>query len=202
MKLKLTVLAAVATLMAGCASTPYECPLSDSPNAKCASTADAYKAARTLPKDTRGMTTVFDQSQAAQARTDKADKPYVGAQSSEYPAAGANGMPVFEQPRVFRPWLAPYVDAEGNLRSGEYGYFSTPGRWNYGTLRQAGNASIQGPARPDNLGFNPVKAAPKTGPAKPAESRTQAGAPTAPDAQRPPETKVGDITQPYQRITD
>lgn len=206
MNLKLAALAATVALITGCGSTPYQCPLNDSPSGKCASTADAYKAARAVPKDPRGMVTVFDKSAAGPAK-EKNAQPYVGAQASDYPAAGANGMPVFEQPKVFRPWLAPYVDAEGNLRSGEYGYFSTPGRWNYGTLRQAGNAaSMQGPARPDNLGFNPVKAtvATKAGPAKPAEGKTTANGPTptSQPASAPAETKVGDITQPYQRITD
>ena len=61
------------------------------------------------------MVTVFDKPATATAPS-TSEKPYVGAQASDYPAAGANGMPVFEQPRVYRPWLAPYVDADGNLR--------------------------------------------------------------------------------------
>src|SRR5690606_17618151 len=83
-------------------------------------------------------------------------QPYFGSHSSHYPDAAQQGMPVFQQPKVMRVWLAPYVDADGNLRSGEYTYFATPGAWNYGSLQTPGQASgVYEPSRPDQLGFNP-----------------------------------------------
>jgi conjugal transfer pilus assembly protein TraV len=136
----------------------------------------------------------------------KAPQPVFRGQVSNYPEAGTNGMPVFQQPQVMRVWVAPYVDANGNLRSGEYTYFSTPGKWNYGDLKKSGSASgIFEPGRADRLGFNPVVASPAAGaPARPAEPTRAAGGPGA-----VPNIPVGtptdsttSITQPYQRLSN
>lgn len=201
---------AIASLTA-CSSAPrvpdYECPLNDTAGAKCASVEQAYDASTRMKKDgdLSRVQSVFDRR--VQQREEQ--KPFFQGQVSDYPEPGATGKPVYQQPRVLRPWIAPYVDADGNLRSGEYTYFATPGRWNYGELRKPGAASgIFAPARPDSLGFNPVapastsKAPPRPAePSRPAAAGqpASAGATPAPAAARPATDSTG-ITQPYQRL--
>ncbi|KWU17818.1 hypothetical protein AS149_13945 [Burkholderia cenocepacia] len=124
-------------------------------------------------------------------------------------------MPVFKQPKVMRVWVAPYVDADGNLRSGEYAYFATPGEWNYGSLNKPGAASgMFQPTRPGQLGFNPTDkragqaSQGSANPAKPPEAPpAQEFKPTIPAAANgstgtaAPATQGG-ITQPYQRLSN
>jgi hypothetical protein len=97
--------------------------------------------------------------------------------------------------------VAPYVDADGNLRTGEYTYFNTPGKWNYGTTKAPGAASgIFGPGKPNTLGFTPTDKKPVTqsAPAKPsAPSATPSNGTTS-----APAKSAGNITQPYQKLTD
>jgi conjugal transfer pilus assembly protein TraV len=106
-------------------------------------------------------------------------------------------MPVFQQPKVVRVWIAPFVDANGNLHSGEYQYFSTPGHWNYGSLKAPGQASgMFQPSMPGDYGFNPVTKTETT------------NAPPAPPINAPANQTVkaagseepGGITQPYQKL--
>lgn len=189
-------LSILATLTA-CASAPmYECGLEDSPQAKCASMEQAYAAAkRSDPK--AKATSVFDARAGKDVRED--NKPFFKGADSEMPEPGQQGMPVFAQPKVHRVWVAPYVDADGNLRTGEYTYFNTPGKWNYGTTKTPGAAAgVFGPSKPGNLGFTPVekKAAPAA-PSKPANSPSAPGTPTT-----KPTTDSNGITQPYQKLTD
>lgn len=208
---------AAAALLGGCAGfgkPAYQCPLDEADAGKCASMNDAYTAARNVTAGGRSpleRTSVFDSAPAqpgsgtpqpataapktaGSSPTAVAPVPVPAGVLGAYPEPGNVGMPVFNQPRVFRPWVAPYVDADGNLRSGEYVYFATPGQWNYGTLRRPGEASgIFGPSRQSNLGFKP---APTAAPAAPAPSR----APASPGTTPRPDTTDG-ITQPYQRLT-
>lgn len=193
-----------ATLLSACATGPrtptYECPLYSADRAKCASVAESLEASRRMTASTgTSVQSVFD-PRAAAPRTSPDNVPVVGRPSGL--ASPTTGSPVFQQPQVMRVWIAPYVDADGNLRSGEYAYFSTPGRWNYGTLRRPGAASgIFGPARPTDLGFTPVLAAPRTAtsPQRPPEpSASPAGGPSQPRSAAPA-THQG-ITQPYQRL--
>lgn len=197
----LLTLAAVAALSA-CSSAPrtpdYACPLNEVAGAKCASVEQAYIASKSMAKgDNTRVQSVFDR----RVQQPSAEKPFFTGQASSYPEPGATGMPVYEQPKVMRPWVAPYVDADGNLRSGEYAYFATPGRWNYGELRKPGAASgIFEPAKAGNLGFNPVEAV-KPPPKPPTSGNVSAlpGIATTPSAgtQAP---SGGSITQPYQRL--
>lgn len=185
----------------GCSSLsvpPHACALSES-RARCASVEETY--AVTQGSAAQASATVHRQSVfgAAPAGTDTASagaapQPFF-AEAVSAPAPGQVGAPVFQQPRVMRVWVAPYVDADGNLRSGEYTYFSTPGQWNYGSTRRTGQAAgAFGPLRPDALGFTPVVPA-----------KTPGGAPPKPEAAAPagsaPE-QVQSITQPYQRLTN
>jgi type IV conjugative transfer system lipoprotein TraV len=192
---------AVLAFLGGCAGmgTPaYECGLEEAPHAKCASMEQAYAAAKRVdPK--QKATSVFDSKAPVESQQDT--KPFFRGADSEFPETGQQGMPVFAQPKVHRVWVGPYVDADGNLRTGEYTYFNTPGKWNYGSTKATGAASgVYGPAKPGSLGFTPVdKAKVATpAPAKPPGS-------TIPAVTLSPSTggKGGDIvTQPYQKILD
>jgi conjugal transfer pilus assembly protein TraV len=180
-------------LASGCSSLstpPHACPLSEQ-SARCASVEETYAAAQGDAKagPAGHRQSVFDARPAAAA----APQPFFADTPPVAPAPGQLGAPVFQQPRVMRVWVAPYVDADGNLRSGEYTYFSTPGQWNYGATRRAGQAAgAFGPVRPDALGFTPVApGTPGTGtPPKP--EAEPAGAPES----------VQSITQPYQRLVN
>lgn len=210
---KVFALTAVAVALSACSTPGYRCPVGDEnrPNGECSSIEKTYETARAAERaGAKGMT-VFDPKVAAEIEKSK-NVPVLPGAASAYPETPVNGMPVFEQPRVYRVWIPPYVDAEGNLRSGEYSYFSTPGRWNYGSLKKEGaGSSVMEPTKPNSLGFTPEVMEPKNqrgvrqsgrqASAKdglPAQGSEQAPAPqqTQPSAS----TNVNGITQPYQRL--
>lgn len=214
MNLKLTLAALAIAAFSGCSTTArpgtYECELHESAAAKCASMEQAYKASQGTPnKDASTVQSVFERNARGTPGTTPV-APIVGAQVSGYPEVGEAGMPVFKQPKVLRVWVAPYVDADGNLRSGEYTYFSTPGQWNYGDLKKPGAAAagMFAPARTDNLGFTPAaKPAPTVAPVKPAEAaRPEIPGPAGAVPQGGAAISGGalpataPITQPYQRL--
>lgn len=223
MQNKLKAIAAVAAVMtlAACGTTSrpgdYECPLRET-SGSCASVDAAYGASQKVTaKNVGGAQSVFE-VRATAATAQPSAQPVVGAPSG-YPEVGEQGMPVFKQPKVMRVWVAPYVDAEGNLRSGEYTYFSTPGQWNYGDLKKPGAAvtgGLFGPAKPNTVA-PPAANAAASAPPKPAQAAAPAGAPAAsttaasapsvassggasgPAPTAAPATNSG-ITQPYQRL--
>lgn len=196
---------AILLALTGCGSMSapgYECALEDSPQGKCASMADAYAATKRADPKAKSVS-VFD----AKARTDvrEENKPFFLGRESEMPEPGQQGMPVFNQPKVHRVWVAPYVDADGNLRTGEYTYFNTPGKWNYGTTRTPGAAAgVFGPAKPNqNLGFTPNDKKPVTPPAAGTKPAAPPNAPaTAPAPGNVKPAAGNNITQPYQKLTD
>ena len=165
---------------------PMTCELNSVPGARCASMEDAYNASRGGASG-GPVQSVFDPRYHQQGQVPPGYS--LQNQLSAYPEPGNAGMPVFQQPRVMRVWVAPYVDSDGNLRSGEYTYFSTPGQWNYGSLKKPGEASgAFAPARPDQLGI-PRGTAPRNAPMAPSSSAPQAPA------------SSGSITQPYQTLS-
>lgn len=179
--------------LAGCSSVRTSCPLPDSMPGGCSTMQDVYSAAKAAEGRKLHGESVFMNTATAQ----QDPRPYFRGELSNYPDAGAQGMPVFKQPKVHRVWVAPYVDADGNLRSGEYAYFNTPGEWNYGTMKKAGEAAgMFTPARPgSNLGFNPVQ--------QPAKVTTTQGTPPMPSGQQPGKpstTTVNGVTQPQMRL--
>lgn len=222
---RFALLTLAAAALVGCSSAPrtptYECPLDTLAEAKCASMERAHEAA--VSADTRGqrrVQSVFDPrvQQGSEQQAQQA-QPYFNGQLNPMPAPSQNGMPVFQQPKVMRVWIAPYVDADGNLRSGEYAYINTPGAWSYGGLKRPGAAAgAFGPSRPDNLGFTPNLEAPKAAagnnaarlPALPTapgngSATSPNNAPSAPPepsspAATPARSPVEGITQPYQRL--
>ncbi len=202
-----------ALVLSACSSAPrtpdYACPLDDAAGAKCASVDQAYRASRSLNKeDVTRVQSVFDR-RVQQTAPDA--QPFFNGQPSNYPEPGQNGMPVFQQPKVMRVWVAPYVDADGNLRSGEYTYFNTPGQWSYGDLKKPGAAAgVFEPAKPGNLGFTPVlqnKATSAT-PPKPAEPAGASQGTTPVPSSAPtskaqlPNDPTATITQPYTRLNN
>lgn len=194
---RILLVAASTSLLSACGAmraVPYECPLDGDPanGARCASVQETYQAARA--DRGIGQVSVFDRRTGNVEEA--APAPYVGAVPSAIPGAQQQGMPVFVQPKVFRVWVRPYKDTNGNLHAGEAVYFSTQGTWNYGTLAAPGQAgaSMAGPSRPGaHLGFNPVTSQP------PPAAGTRGTPPAPADASRP--AVPGDITQPYQRLT-
>lgn len=182
---------------AGCSTTspPHSCPLEEG-SARCASVEETYDAARRNGTNATARQSVFEQAPTDANAAAALAVPYFQGAGGVVPQPGQIGAPVFRQPRVMRVWIAPYVDADGNLRSGEYTYFSTPGEWSYGSTRAPGQAAgAFGPVKPDALGFNPV-VAPKTPAARPAAPPTPSSSSSTPPEQ------VQNITQPYQRLTN
>lgn len=199
---RLLIAAPLLTLLTACSSMghiDYDCKLHDVQAAKCASVEDAYKASRKgKVGDRQSVFESADAGRAPGATGGSVDnRPFFQGERSGYPDAAQQGMPVFKQPKVMRVWHAPYVDADGSLRSGEYSYFATPGAWNYGSLKQAGAAANSGmfePTKPDALGFNPqtAKKPASGGPGKPPEPKASASG---------AQTSSSGITQPYQRLS-
>jgi len=185
MRPSLLILLALIGITACASRSPYGCPL-DSSQKHCRSLEEVYSEARTAPRKPVKARSGASANNGATAQSN------LTYQARTNPDAATQGQPVFQQPRVFRPWLAPYVDADGNLRSGEYVYFATPGEWNYGTTREPGAASsatLFAPQRPGgDLGFVPVESNPQRRPPSPAS-------PSAPPAPASVTTREG-ITQP------
>lgn len=225
---RLLIAASLASALTGCAfgHVDYDCHLADVQAAKCASMEDAYKASRTYTRanNTHAQSVFEDTGRGAKdagsARVQSEEKPFFRGEESHFPDAAQQGMPVFKQPKVMRVWVAPYVDADGNLRSGEYAYFATPGEWNYGSLNKSGAASgMFQPTRPGQLGFTPQdkraqgsQASQGAAPSAPPEAApAQEYKPTIPAAATagntsagnpPPTATQGGITQPYQRLSN
>lgn len=211
-----TLLALLAvSALAGCATPRHECELgSDKDGArdptKCASMGTVYEAVRS---GARGKANVLEAGAAPVAGPGTVAPIGVGAAA---PDPGQVGMPVFKQPRVNRVWVAPYVDADGNLRSGEYTYYSTAGEWTFGTMNKPRTGSaVFGPTKPDAYGFKPVIVTTPTtqspqGKPNGAAPQGPASAPGVPGgtkrdapqgaAQTSTETPANSITQPYERL--
>jgi type IV conjugative transfer system lipoprotein TraV len=191
----------VAAALSGCVSPGYECALKPNEAGKCASVQDAYAAANRTAGSKAKRESVFDMSHKEDAAQQQPGQ-YFNPNSAGLPDTPENGMPVFKQPQVHRVWVAPYVDADGNLRSGEYTYFTTPGEWNYGSLHKPGAASgAFGPARPNDVGFASAPEQKKAAPGAPTQSPPQPEASkTNPQQVATPQTGGSAVTQPAQRF--
>lgn len=222
------ILLTVSALLSACAGTStrpgtYACPLNTTdPSAPCASIQDAYAASSKIaPNPGYKVQSVFDPNAKQKAdvsvQANGANpRGYFANGAQPVPSVGQEGNPVFRQPKVMRAWVAPYVDADGNLHSGEYSYFSTPGEWNYGTMKKPGAASnVYSPADPSNLGFdaNVVDTRQQSRKAAPTPSSVAnnpatmnpAGASNAAakNAANPVVPSINNsVTQPYQRLSE
>jgi type IV conjugative transfer system lipoprotein TraV len=199
-KLVLSSALLMATVLTGCASPGYECALTPNEAGKCASVQDAYAAANRTAGSKVKRESVFDMSRQ-QTDTQQPGQ-YFNPASAGLPDTPENGMPVFKQPQVHRVWVAPYVDADGNLRSGEYTYFTTPGEWNYGSLHKAGQGSgAFGPARPNDVGFAAAPEQKKAAPGAPTQAPpAPATSKSNPQQLAAPQPGQTGVTQPAQRF--
>ncbi|MGC8519380.1 MAG: TraV family lipoprotein [Steroidobacteraceae bacterium] len=119
--------------LSGCADTPHRCPLKKGPG--CESVTQIYQDAREVNPNLGGQWLPKDGAVGARSAGPNWATP------ARYAEPGNVGEPVFREPRVYRVWLAPFVDSQGNMHSGQYVYFSTPGEWLYGGLERTGQAS-------------------------------------------------------------
>lgn len=224
---KLIIATFITTVLAGCSSAPrvpdYMCSLNVAEQGKCATVQESLKASQNMvPAEQRqGMKvqSVFEAQQQTGARNQAPAQAYYGGAApvghTESDPAG-DGAPVFQQPNVMRVWVAPYVDADGVLRSGEYAYFTTPGKWNYGSLKKSGSASSASsmfePTKPNQLGFTPdfkVQQAQQKRQESSILGDKSADAPPKPEKQSGADSAkvdsgntpaVAGITQPYTRL--
>ena len=176
---------------------PYACPLHDDEG--CHSMQEIYDASRKASPTAQGEHIMSAHSKLADATPNPlANNPIAYVEPDI-------GQPVFRQPHVHRVWIAPYVDADGNLRSGEYTYFATPGEWTYGTLHEpgaAGFSTLFAPQRPDHLGFTAVEPAKssQTPPAPPSKAVEALPTPTGVSPAAAAATREG-ITQPAETLS-
>lgn len=147
--------AVVAALsLSACANKGYRCPLDPSDDAEyptaCSGMQEALTGAR---QGTGGKTSALMDDQGRlvprELLENKPARPLTGADAQ--PHRAKSGEPVFYQPKVFQVWTGAFVDAEGNLHDGHTSWFTTPGRWAYGTLDQPGavGSNTLRPALPD-----------------------------------------------------
>jgi hypothetical protein len=155
--LRFPVLAAVllGTIgLSACSSIGYRCPLETDKDAEfptaCSNMKDAMAGARA---GSGGHTSVLMDDKGRLVPREMLDhkvaKP-LAAQSTE-PYHEKSGDPQFSQPKKFEVWTRAFVDANGNLHDGNTSWFTTPGRWAYGTVDRPGDvgANTMRPAMPD-----------------------------------------------------
>jgi hypothetical protein len=184
LRLPLTAALLVSMLGLSACAVGYRCPLDsnekpDSPTA-CASMQDAMAGARA---GTGGKTSVLMDDKGRlvphELLENKVARPL--ALQKEGPYHEKSGDPVFHQPQVYEVWTGAFVDADGNLHDGHTSWFTTPGRWAYGTVDQPNGMgdSLMQPARPDaRPAGRVVKVNPQTG----QEIKPAAAAPATPKA--------------------
>ncbi len=177
--------------LTGCVSSPkHECPLTDK-NGRCASIDRAYQAAKGV-EDVSQFQSIFE---TESKRTEQSGS-YV---SAGYAQPAERGKPVFIPPKVHRVWTAPWTDSDGHLHGGEYLYFTTPGKWSYGSLRAPGEASgVFKPVMPDTYGFTPVS--PKKQERK--DVTSQPGSQAQPAGNTPAGKTVNGVTQPQESLSE
>ncbi len=187
---KYLLLVAIPLVLGGCASEPVDHCRLGKHEPGCYSMEQVYNKAVHTPGNVTSIQEIMRKNPAQPAPPPALPAP-VGYNSG-YADPGVVGEPVFRQPRVYRVWIAPYVDADGNLRSGEYAYFSTPGQWSYGSLRTPGSASagtMFAPAKSNVLGFRPnLSSGPKAPPIP--QGEVQQATPIGPSSITPPAVKL------------
>lgn len=176
--------------LSACTTVGYRCPLEHEGKAEfptaCASMQDAMAGAK---KGTGGKTSVLmDDKGRLVPRELLENKVAQPLPSNNEPYRVKSGEPVFHQPKVFQVWTGAFVDAEGNLHDGHTSWFSTPGRWAYGTVDRAGDVgnNTMRPAVPDaRPAGRIVKIDPRTGlEVQPQSAQQQQQAPAAQNNQK------------------
>lgn len=185
--IRLLALAAAVASFGACTSVGYRCPLDpsddpDSPTA-CAGMHDAMQGAKQGGGSRTSVLVDAEGRQIPRAmRDNKPRSPLADAidEGAPEPYRTKAGDPIFEPPKVFQTWVRSFVDAEGNLHEGHHTWFSTPGRWRYGSLRTSGEVGgeLMHPAMPgERLQGRvqvPTSAAPTAGGGTPRQVSDQA----------------------------
>lgn len=137
-----SALALAVLSLSACTSIGYRCPLDptetpDSPIA-CAGMPLALKGAKA---GTGGsVSALLDDKGRLVPRELIEGRPAtpLSAVGSTEPYRNKSGDPVFEPPKKFEVWASAFVDGNGNLHDGHHAWFTTPGRWKYGTVGASG----------------------------------------------------------------
>lgn len=192
MKIPFTRLALAVPMLAlaACSTPGYQCPLVAQDAGRCSSLEQAYQQSLKANPHT-AQQSVFLARNARDVMATQAPESFQG-----YPQPQERGMPVFREPQVHRVWGAPWTDANGILHGGEYLYFVTPGRWNYGSMQDPGQASgMFQPVKPGKYGFEPIVARPKV------QTETT-GAPNGGTTETRTLTQGNSagVTQPYEHL--
>lgn len=182
------ILAGLAALSA-CTSIGYRCPLdaTDSPEevTACASMSEAMAGSK---KGTGSKTSVLMDEKGRLIPPELLSKTPVRplANQAKGPYRDKTGSPAFIQPKVFQVYTESFQDGNGNLHDGHHSYFSTPGRWAYGTMDRNTDVSahVMGPSRPsDRPDGRIVVVDPRTGLVmNPQQQGAQQTRPTPPSA--------------------
>lgn len=154
-QLKLAGILAGLAALSACSSIGYRCPLdpTDSPDevTACASMSDAMAGAK---RGTGNKTSVLMDEKGRLIPPELLSKTPVRPlpDQAKGPFREKTGSPAFIQPKVFQVYTESFQDANGNLHDGHHSYFSTPGRWAYGTMDRSTNvgANMMGPTRPSD----------------------------------------------------
>ena len=145
-KVKILTLIVAASALSACASNNKKVCAPGEISPGCASMGETYDAA-IGGGGSKGN--VFDNSAHIDGK--KVVSNPLNMQSGQHQVAG----PVFHPPKPYRVGIAPWTDANGLMHSGEYVYFTTPGRWSYGPMQLPGSAAgLIAPIKPDDLGFS------------------------------------------------
>lgn len=194
--------------LSGCSvfsSPKYDCEL-NSADGVCSSMNTTYSAAKqSNPKNSNEtvFTDYFDSSALPVAGPNRNARVQATGMAlsnslSGWPQPAQQGMPVFNHAKVYRAWVAPWTDASGLLHAGEYVYFSTPGNWNYGSLKSPGNASgMFAPLKPGQYGFKPVFEAERQ---TESQNQAQSQANDAATNEFRPTDSIRGVTQPYEKL--
>lgn len=154
--------------LSACSTVGYRCPLEHDGKAEfptaCASMQDAMAGAK---KGTGSKTSVLvDEKGRLIPRELLENKPAVPMAGQVEPYRGKSGDPQFIQPKKFEVLTGAFVDAEGNLHDSHTSWFTTPGRWAYGTVDRPTDVggNTMRPALPDTRpSGRVVKVDPNTG---------------------------------------
>lgn len=180
----LTAVLMASTLgLSACTTVGYRCPLEQDGKVEyptaCSSMQDAMAGAK---KGTGNKTSVLMDEKGRlvphELLENKVAQPLVGVNPEPYRAK--SGDPVFHQPKVFQVWTGAFVDADGNLHDGHNSWFSTPGRWAYGTVDRPSEVgtNVMRPALPDaRPAGRIIKIDPRTGEAAVSTTAQKASAP-------------------------
>lgn len=167
---KLTVaMAVLAQGLSGCTTIqPIDnCAILENGENVCASYEEAYYSSVMADRDNRGEYIYDDLPD--DVKKDLAEKGELALRHKKgFASPPYAGAPVWQPGQAFRMWAAPVKSGEV-LTGGGYVYFSTEGKFNYGTLKNDGNGSgLFHPLRPEELGFYPVNELPEGAVQKPA----------------------------------